>query len=314
MPKLIALAIFLSVGIGRIDSYSLDHTDSTRNSFRGESGNEETNISALRTSSGSMADSETLELDFSDDECFQFEPLQIPCEINGFIIPAIVDTGAQVTVMSESCARRCRIANQIDGRYSGQAVGIGSSDILGRIDELLMRVGPITYHNKVSILRQSRVDLIIGLDFLRRFGAEINLEKKTLKLSVRGRTVRIRFISDCYEHLGSPSKKHLSTNDRDSLMDENDDFSDADNDDHLGSDDEDADITRRNFPSPTHMKNKLSSTGKSNGKTGQLPKHKKKEREVVILSSKLNFGRNHQGDEDDNEDGTKKSFLSMEGV
>lgn len=130
--------------------------------------------------------------DDTNSECF--EPLQIPCEINGYIIPAIVDTGAQITVMSESCARRCRVSNLIDGRFCGQAVGMGSSDILGRISELPMRVGPISYHNRVSILRESRVDLILGLDFLRRFKSEINLEGGILKLNVRGKVVRISFI------------------------------------------------------------------------------------------------------------------------
>lgn len=322
MPRLIALAIFLSAGIGRIDGYNLDHGDAPRKLYRGEGGTEESNISSRRVNPGSLSDSETLELDFSDEECFHFEPLQIPCEINGYIIPAIVDTGAQVTVMSESCAKRCRVANQIDGRFSGQAVGIGSSDILGRIDELLMRVGPITYHNKVSILRQSRVDLIIGLDFLRRFGAEINLEKKMLKLTVRGRIVRIPFISDTYEHLGSSSNKYLNMNDRDSLMDENDDFSDADEDDFLGSNEGETDTNRRNYPLSDlveikdYMKNKAGSANKPNGSqtVGQNSKHENKEREFVILNSKLNHGRNYPEDEDDNEDGAKKSFLSMEGV
>jgi Aspartyl protease len=325
MPRLITLAIFLSASIGRIDGYNLDHGDAPRKLFRGDSGTEESNVSSRRTNSGSLSDSDTLEeclLDFSDEECFHFEPLQIPCEINGYIIPAIVDTGAQVTVMSESCAKRCRVANQIDGRFSGQAVGIGSSDILGRIDELLMRVGPITYHNKVSILRQSRVDLIIGLDFLRRFGAEINLEKKMLKLTVRGRIVRIPFISDTYEHLGPSSNKYLNMNDRDSLMDENDDFSDADEDDYLGSNAGGTETNSRNFPLSDlveikdYMKNKGSSAGNSNGSktAGQNSKYENNEREFVILNSKLNRGRNYPEDEDDNDDGAKKSFLSMEGV
>lgn len=320
MPRSIALVIFLSAGIGRIGGYNLDHGDAPRKLFRGESGAEESNISTLRSNPGSLSDSDTLEeclLDFSDEECFQFEPLQIPCEINGFIIPAIVDTGAQVTVMSESCAKRCRIANQIDGRFSGQAVGIGSSDILGRIDELLMRVGPITYHNKVSILRQSRVDLIIGLDFLRRFGAEINLEKKMLKLTVRGRIVRIPFISDTYEHLGPSSNKFLNMNKRKSLMDENDDFSDGYEDIEGGTA-----TNRRNFPLSDlneiedYKKNKVGPANKSDGSksVGQNFKHENKEREFVILNSKLKRGRNYPENEDDNDDDAKKSYLSMEGV
>lgn len=83
----------------------------------------------------------------------------------------------------------------IDDRFAGKAVGIGSSDILGRIGDLSMRVGPLSYHNQVAILRESRVDLIIGLDFLRRFKAEINLDQRILKLRVRDKTIRMPFIS-----------------------------------------------------------------------------------------------------------------------
>ena len=124
-----------------------------------------------------------------------FEPLRIPCEINGFTIPAIIDTGAQITVMSAACAKRCGIAGLIDDRFPGKAIGVGSSDILGRIDELSMRVGPLSYHNRVAILRESRVDLIIGLDFLRRFKAEINLDQRLMKLRVREKTIRMPFIT-----------------------------------------------------------------------------------------------------------------------
>lgn len=132
--------------------------------------------------------------DLTDDECF--EPLQIACEINGYIIPAIVDTGAQISVMSESCARRCRVSNMIDGRFTGKAVGVGSSDILGRINELPMQVGPVSFHNKIAILRESRVDLILGLDFLQRFKSEINLDERILKMKVRGRSIRISLLSN----------------------------------------------------------------------------------------------------------------------
>ena len=149
-----------------------------------------------------------------------FQPLQIPCEINGYIIPAIVDTGAQITVMSESCARRCRVSNMIDSRFCGKAVGMGTSDILGRISELPMRVGPISYHNKVSILRESRVDLILGLDFLRRFKSEINLEDGILRMKVRGKVIRIAFIDNYERPLRSSSDSIDQSEDNVTLEDE----------------------------------------------------------------------------------------------
>jgi Aspartyl protease len=333
MPRLVALAVFLSAGIGWIDGYNIDHIDSRKGSHRNNSGRDGINLSDQGNTAASLGDSESLEMDFSDDECFQFEPLQILCEVNGFIIPAIVDTGAQVTVMSESCARRCRVANQIDGRFSGKAVGIGSSDILGRINQLGMRVGPISYNSKVSILRQSRVDLIIGLDFLRRFGAEISLERRLLKLNVRGKTVRIPFIPDSARFFGSPSKKSISADDRDQVKCRNDRYGELDED---GEYYDEKNESERSETSPasdyTEMEDLMEqrrmagNKGKANGKsntqssTRTSSSYEKNKREFVILSSKLNRNFHYNSDEDhdhdDDEDDNHviKSFVSMEGV
>ena len=332
MTKLIALVLFLSAGIGRSDGYSLDRGETPRSTSKGDNGDNERTSSVGRTTLKSLSTQEPLEADFSDDECFPFEPLQIQCEINGFIIPAIVDTGAQVTVMSESCARRCRVANQIDGRYSGKAVGIGSSDILGRINQLQMRVGPITYHNKVSILRQSRVDLIVGLDFLRRFGAEINLDRRILKLNVRGRIVRIPFMYENKSYLGQSYNKRSNSGDIDSYNnnnnneDDDETYEDNDEEDYSGNNDDNVMKKIQNFAhasTSSHYKengnkNCLKSKSAAVDADRSTLKQDKKEREFVILNSKLNH-RKYDDTNDDNEDGnddnnTKKSYLSMEGV
>jgi Aspartyl protease len=347
MTRLIALVLFLSAGIGRSDGYSLDHGETPRSAFRGDHGDRERAVSIGRTTPKSLSSPEQMEADFSDDECFPFEPLQIQCEINGYLIPAIVDTGAQVTVMSESCARRCRVANQIDGRFSGKAVGIGSSDILGRINQLLMRVGPISYHNKVSILRQSRVDLIVGLDFLRRFSAEINLDQRILKLNVRGRTVRIPFIYENKSYLEQSYNKRSSLSDSDTYNDDQykeveEENEEEEHEEHSSANHNNKNIEKsKNFPQASNLphKRKTENRNKNNGwgdnqnqnfgqgqgqgRTEPLgvyqdnTKQRKKEREFVILNSKLNHHKHDDSNEDNddgNSDDTRKSYLSMEGV
>jgi len=117
----------------------------------------------------------------------------VQCEVNGFVIPAIIDTGAQITVMSDSCAKRCRIYSNIDKRYAGKAFGVGSSDILGRIDGLNMRVGPVSFQSRISILNNAGVDFLIGLDFLKRFRCEINMKDNNLILQVRDKRIRVPF-------------------------------------------------------------------------------------------------------------------------
>jgi hypothetical protein len=149
-----------------------------------------------------------------------FEPIQVMCEINGFLIPAIVDTGAEVTVMSAACAKRCHISDAIDTQYSGKAIGVGTSEIIGGIDDLSFRIGPVNFQNKVSILSNSRCDFLIGLDILTRFKCDINVGEKILKLSVRGNKIRIPFVSqrgtgyNKEKEAKSKSKKDGSSNER----------------------------------------------------------------------------------------------------
>lgn len=124
-----------------------------------------------------------------------FEPIQVMCEVNGYLVPAIVDTGAEITVMSMSCAKRCQISSSIDTRFSGQAIGVGSSEIVGAIEDQPFRLGPIKFQNKISVLRSSRCDFLIGLDILRRFQCDISIGQKVLKMKVRNDMVRIPLMS-----------------------------------------------------------------------------------------------------------------------
>eukprot|EP00600_Ochromonadales_sp_CCMP1393_P000140 CAMPEP_0174983760 /NCGR_PEP_ID=MMETSP0004_2-20121128/17335_1 /TAXON_ID=420556 /ORGANISM="Ochromonas sp., Strain CCMP1393" /LENGTH=213 /DNA_ID=CAMNT_0016236073 /DNA_START=164 /DNA_END=805 /DNA_ORIENTATION=+ len=98
--------------------------------------------------------------------------------------------------MSAACARRCQISNAIDTRYAGQAIGVGSSEIIGGIQDLGFRIGPVNFQNKISILRSTRCDFLLGLDILKRFKCEINIADRVLKLSVRGNEIRIPMVSD----------------------------------------------------------------------------------------------------------------------
>lgn len=125
-----------------------------------------------------------------------FAPIKIICEINGFSIPAIIDTGAEISIMSSACAKRCHLFNLIDVNYSGQALGVGSGRIIGRLDEMTMRIGPLSFKSRISVLQDSPVDFLIGLDFLRRFKADISIKDNTLRLQVNGNSLRIPLLTE----------------------------------------------------------------------------------------------------------------------
>ena len=68
--------------------------------------------------------------------------LRVECQVGTSRLDAFVDTGAQVTVMSLECAQRCGLMSLVDKRFTGNAKGVGSTRIVGRIDGIELVLGP----------------------------------------------------------------------------------------------------------------------------------------------------------------------------
>jgi DNA damage-inducible protein 1 len=121
--------------------------------------------------------------------------IEIMCDVNGFSIPAAVDTGSEITVMSTSCAKRCQILNNVDTRLASRVKGIGSTgEVIGAIKKQNFRIGPLQFNNKLEILRDSHRDLIIGLDVLQRFNGIVNLGKRLIRFDVQGSSIDVPLI------------------------------------------------------------------------------------------------------------------------
>lgn len=66
--------------------------------------------------------------------------LFIRLEINKMTMVALVDTGAQSTIISEDLAKKCGIFNLCDTRFSGIAKGVGTSKIIGVIHACQLKI------------------------------------------------------------------------------------------------------------------------------------------------------------------------------
>ena len=130
--------------------------------------------------------------------------INIMCDINGHMVPAVVDTGSEITVMSASCARRCKIYNLLDTKFAAKVTGVGTGEIIGAVQDQSFKIGKLRFGSKLSILRDSRRDLIIGLDILDRFQSEIDLSQRSVKMKVRGTTVKVPLVGDLRQSQAPP--------------------------------------------------------------------------------------------------------------
>lgn len=124
--------------------------------------------------------------------------LYVPITINGHSIKAFVDSGAQSTIMSEKCAERCNIMRLLDKRFAGEARGVGTAKILGRIHIAQMKFGASFYPVSITVLEKSDIDMLFGLDTLRRYNCVIDLGRNVLR------------VNNGYDSKGEPLFEELS--------------------------------------------------------------------------------------------------------
>ncbi|XP_050115350.1 protein DNA-DAMAGE INDUCIBLE 1-like [Malus sylvestris] len=120
--------------------------------------------------------------------------LYVDMEVNGVPLKAFVDSGAQSTIISKSCAERCGLLRLFDQRYKGIAHGVGQSEILGRIHVAPIKIGSIFYPCSLMVLDAPNMEFLFGLDMLRKHQCIIDLNKNVLR--VGGGEVSVPFLQE----------------------------------------------------------------------------------------------------------------------
>eukprot|EP00268_Persea_americana_P030080 TRINITY_DN29124_c0_g1_i2.p1 TRINITY_DN29124_c0_g1~~TRINITY_DN29124_c0_g1_i2.p1 ORF type:complete len:351 (-),score=89.14 TRINITY_DN29124_c0_g1_i2:627-1679(-) len=120
--------------------------------------------------------------------------LYVDMEVNGVPLKAFVDSGAQSTIISKSCAERCGLLRLLDRRFKGIAHGVGQSEILGRIHVAPIKIGNIFYPCSFMVLDAPNMEFLFGLDMLRKHQCIIDLKENVLR--VGGGEVSVPFLQE----------------------------------------------------------------------------------------------------------------------
>jgi len=106
--------------------------------------------------------------------------LYVLCEIAAHEVEILVDTGAEMSVISESLARQLNLLGRLDRRYQGTARGVGSATILGKVFDVPAKLGQVEFELNLSVLQTNSCELILGLDLMRHFQCLVDLQRNCL--------------------------------------------------------------------------------------------------------------------------------------
>merc|ERR1719471_1810888 len=112
--------------------------------------------------------------------------LYINCVVNGHKIKAFVDSGAQDTIMSQKAAERCNIMRLVDPRWAGIDKGGGTQKIIGRVHMAQIQIEKDYLTSSFSILEDQPMDMLLGLDMLKKHQCTLDLKKNVLIIGTTG--------------------------------------------------------------------------------------------------------------------------------
>jgi len=102
--------------------------------------------------------------------------LHLLMEINNYVVEGLVDTGASMSVMAATVVRELGIMHLVTKSETYKTASKVVTQALGRIDEVLVKVGGVQCTMTFMVVDIDIYDVLLGLDFLIKIGAIVDVE------------------------------------------------------------------------------------------------------------------------------------------
>jgi predicted aspartyl protease len=103
-------------------------------------------------------------------------------KVNNYLIEGLVDTGASMSVMAASVVRELGLMHLVSGSETYKTTSSAVTQALGRIKEVLIKVGGVQCSMTFMIVDTDSYDILLGLDMLIKIGAIVDVEQGLIQV------------------------------------------------------------------------------------------------------------------------------------
>jgi len=108
--------------------------------------------------------------------------LHLSVEMNGYVVEGLVDTGASMSVLAAAVVREMGMMHLVTGSENYKTASGVVTRALGRIDEIPVKVGGVQCAMTFMVMDTDNYDVLIGLDFLMKIGAVVDVERGLIQM------------------------------------------------------------------------------------------------------------------------------------
>jgi predicted aspartyl protease len=114
--------------------------------------------------------------------------LHLSIEVNSYLVEGLVDTGASMSVMAAIVVRELGLMHLVSRSETYKTASGMVTQALGRIDEVPVKVGGVQCTMTFMVVDTNSYDVLLGLDFLIKIGAIVDVERGLIQVRHGPRT------------------------------------------------------------------------------------------------------------------------------